>query len=206
MGIGPAQAERSASRATRASCAAKRPRRRSRSTTSRMSTRRPESMDSCAATPHATARIESAMLTSGAAAPRPAAEMMRCSSTKVEPWWSPAATRRGSGCSAKVRTRPLVYSTGGGRAERHARLRRSSARVATRTFTSVGSTALSPWEGMKASSLPPSPTMLTSNWFAEASANMQISRQARAPESKSTSTYAWSITSGRAGPGRPGRE
>mmetsp|Transcript_23924 Transcript_23924/g.61636 ORF Transcript_23924/g.61636 Transcript_23924/m.61636 type:complete len:218 (+) Transcript_23924:217-870(+) len=168
---------------------------RSMSTTSLRLTRRCSASERCAATPHAIATTESAIDTLALVAPRCTERMRPSSSTYVLPWWSPVAAIFAFRCAATSRTQPLVYAGGGGRSEAQP-CTISGARTPMRTLGACMSMSFSPCPGMKASSLPRSPTRLTSNWLAEASAKRDISREARTPLSKSISTYAWSRMSG----------
>mmetsp|Transcript_24107 Transcript_24107/g.71444 ORF Transcript_24107/g.71444 Transcript_24107/m.71444 type:complete len:261 (-) Transcript_24107:196-978(-) len=64
-----------------------------------------------------------------------------------------------------------------------------------RKLTSLSSSCFVPCDGANASSFPRVPTSETSSWCFDASANMHSSSIARAPDWKSTITYALSSTS-----------
>mmetsp|Transcript_4925 Transcript_4925/g.12983 ORF Transcript_4925/g.12983 Transcript_4925/m.12983 type:complete len:237 (-) Transcript_4925:528-1238(-) len=144
--------------------------------------------------PMSTAIEPSRTLTSAEGASARAAPVKRTSSSNVAPPWLPASSS--AALTPSCDSSSVPHSSGaGGSTLSHSPSAKSGLRTPRRKLTSSGSSVFTPCDGEKASSLPRVPTREISSWWRDASANMQSSRQARAPEANSTSTYALSSTS-----------
>mmetsp|Transcript_12526 Transcript_12526/g.37765 ORF Transcript_12526/g.37765 Transcript_12526/m.37765 type:complete len:436 (-) Transcript_12526:195-1502(-) len=108
-------------------------------------------------------------------------------------------------CSLACISRASIFScastivphsrSAGGRARSSYSAMNFEERRQRRKLTSLSSSCFVPCDGANASSFPRVPTSETSSWCFDASANMHSSSIARAPDWKSTITYALSSTS-----------
>mmetsp|Transcript_19808 Transcript_19808/g.58472 ORF Transcript_19808/g.58472 Transcript_19808/m.58472 type:complete len:425 (+) Transcript_19808:274-1548(+) len=169
-----------------------------RSTRSDQSTGKPVAIDSCAPTPIITASAPSSSVTSGLAPASAARQSSR----------APRRSCRTRGRRAAARAPTLGQSQSNFWASSRSALGALSAssrssysamnfeeRRQRRKLTSLSSSCFVPCDGANASSFPRVPTSETSSWCFDASANMHSSSIARAPDWKSTITYALSSTS-----------